>query len=141
MLACARLQTFKLPHYIEEAVIYTRVECAFTGKGWVRMQTAARPSWIPVIVGAAACLLSLIIYFLPSLQASALIYFAYLLTPFTPILMMAITQTKNTTASSNIYYDLATGVKVLKLSRMFSIIGFLIAIPVIVVIATNFSEI
>ena len=105
------------------------------------MQTAARPSWIPIIVGAIACVSSLTIYFVPSLQASALIYFAYLLTPFTPILMMAIAQTKNTTASSNMYYDMATGAKILKLSRLFSILGFLIAIPVIVVIAKNFSEI
>lgn len=105
------------------------------------MQTATRPSWIPIIVGAIACLLSLTIYFVPALQASALIYVAYLLTPFTPILMMAIAQTKNTTASSNIYYDMATGAKILKLSRMLSVLGFLIAIPVIVVIARNFSEI
>ena len=105
------------------------------------MQSAARPSWIPIIVGAIACLLSLTIYFVPTLQASALIYFAYLLTPFTPILMMAIAQTKNTTASSSIYYDMATGAKILKLSRILSIVGFLIAIPVIVVIARIFSEI
>lgn len=105
------------------------------------MQTATRPSWIPIIVGAIACLLSLTIYFVPALQASALIYFAYLLTPFTPILMMAIAQTKNTTASSDIYYDMATGAKILKLSRMLSVLGFLIAIPIIVVIARNFSEI
>lgn len=105
------------------------------------MQSAVRPSWLPIIVGAVACALSLTIYFVPSLQASALIYFAYLLTPFTPILMMAIAQNKNTTASSNIYFDMATGAKILKLSRIFSIVGFLIAIPVIVVIARNFSEI
>jgi hypothetical protein len=105
------------------------------------MQTAARPSWTPIIVGVMACVLSLAIYFVPSLRESALIYFAYLLTPFTPILMMAISQTKNTTASSNIYYDMATGAKILKLSRVLSILGFLIAIPVIVVIARNFSEI
>lgn len=105
------------------------------------MQSAVRPSWLPAIVGASSCVLSLLIYFVPSLQTSGLIYFAYLLTPFTPILMMAIVQTKNTTASSNIYYDLATGAKLLKLSRILSVLGFLIAIPVIVVIARNFSEI
>jgi len=105
------------------------------------MQTPERPSWIPVNIGVVACLLSLIIYFVPSLQSTALIYFAYLLTPFTPILMMAIAQSKNTTASSNIYYDLATGAKILKLSRILSVLGFLIAIPVIIVIARNFSEI
>jgi hypothetical protein len=105
------------------------------------MQSAARPSWLPVIVGALSCVLSLTIYLVSSLQVTPLIYFAYLLTPFTPILMMAIAQTKNTTASSNIYYDLATGARILKLSRIFSVVGFLIAIPVIVVIARNFSEI
>jgi hypothetical protein len=55
--------------------------------------------------------------------------------------MMAISQTKHTAASSNIYYDLATGAKILKITRAIAVIGFLIAIPVIVVIAKNFSEI
>jgi len=105
------------------------------------MQTAARPSWIPLIVGTLACLLSLTFYFVPSLQESALIYFAYILTPFTPILMMAMAQTKHTAASSNIFYDMATGAKILKMSRIISVIGFLVAIPVIVEIARNLSEI
>jgi hypothetical protein len=55
--------------------------------------------------------------------------------------MMAIAQTKHTSASSDIYYDLATGAKILKVSRALAVVGFLIAIPVIVVIAKNFSEI
>ncbi len=55
--------------------------------------------------------------------------------------MMAISQTKHTAASADIYYDLATGGKILKISRILSITGFLIAIPVIYVIAGNFSEI
>ena len=105
------------------------------------MQSASRPSWIPVIAGGAACSLSLIIYFIGALQNSPRIYFAYVLTPFTPILMMAISQTRHTSASSNIYYDLAGGAKILKLSRALAIIGFAIAVPVIVVIAKNFSEI
>lgn len=105
------------------------------------MQSATRPSWFPVIVGASSCLLSLIIYFVASLQSSPIIYFAYLLTPFIPILMMAVAQTRHTTSSSNIYYDLGSGTKILKVSRTIAISGFLIAIPVIVVIAKNFSEI
>ena len=105
------------------------------------MQSESRPSWIPVLAGGTACLLSLVIYFIGALQNSPLIYFAYLLTPFTPILMMAISQTRHTSASSNIYYDLAGGAKILKLSRALAIIGFVIAVPVIVVIAKNFSEI
>jgi hypothetical protein len=105
------------------------------------MQSESRPSWIPVLAGGAACLLSLVIYFIGALQNSPLIYLAYLLTPFTPILMMAISQTRHTSASSNIYYDLAGGAKILKLSRALAIIGFIIAVPIIVVIAKNFSEI
>jgi hypothetical protein len=96
---------------------------------------------MPVLAGGAACLLSLVVYFIGALQNSPLIYLAYLLTPFTPILMMAISQTRHTSASSNIYYDLAGGAKILKLSRALAIIGFIIAVPVIVVIAKNFSEI
>lgn len=105
------------------------------------MQSASRPSWLPVIAGASSCVLSLVIYFIGALQNSPLIYLAYLLTPFTPILMMAISQTRHTGASSNIYYDLAGGAKILKVSRVLAIIGFVVAVPVIVVIAKNFSEI
>lgn len=105
------------------------------------MPSAKRPSWIPVIAGGVACIFSLTIYFVVPLQNSILIYLAYLLTPFTPILMMAISQTRHTAASSDIYYDLARGGKILKISRILSITGFLIAIPVIYVIAGNFSEI
>jgi hypothetical protein len=105
------------------------------------MQSATRPSWIPVIAGIAASVLSLVIYFVSSLQHSPLIFLAYVFTPFTPIVMMAIAQTKHAAASSNMYYDLAAGNKIMKITRALSVIGFLIAIPVIVVIATNFSEI
>ena len=105
------------------------------------MSSGKRPSWIPVIAGGVACIISLAIYFVGPLQNSILIYFAYLLTPFTPILMMAISQTKHTAASADIYYDLSTGGKILKISRILSIVGFLIAIPVIYVISGNFSEI
>jgi hypothetical protein len=105
------------------------------------MESAKRPSWIPVLASVIACILSLAIYFTSSLQQSPLIYFAYLLTPFAPIVMMAITQARHSAASSNMYYDLASGNKILKLARIFSALGFLIAIPVIVVIAQNFSEI
>lgn len=81
------------------------------------------------------------IYFVATLQNSPLIYLAYVFTPFMPILMMALAQTRHTTSSSNIYYDLGGGAKILKFSRTLAIVGFLIAIPVIVVIAKNFSEI
>ena len=105
------------------------------------MSSAKRPSWIPVIAGGLACVLSLTIYFVGPLQNSILIYLGYLLTPFTPILMMAIAQTRHTAASSDIYYDLATGGKILKISRILSIVGFLLAIPIIYVISGNLSEI
>jgi hypothetical protein len=105
------------------------------------IQSASRPSWIPVFAGVTSCLLSLGIYFVPALQNSPMIYIAYLLTPFTPILMMAIAQTRHTASSANIYYDLGGGAKILKISRALAIIGFVIAVPVIVVIAKNFSEI
>ena len=104
------------------------------------MPSAKRPSWIPVIASGVACILSLTIYFVGPLQNSILVYLGYLLTPFTPILMMAISQTKHTAASADIYYDLATGGKILKISRILSIAGFLIAIPVIWVISGNFSQ-
>ena len=105
------------------------------------MQSAKNPSWIPAITGATSCAVSLVIYFVSSLQLSPLIYFAYLLTPFTPILMMAVAQTRHTSASSDIYYDLSTGSKILKVSRAIAVLGFLIAVPVIVVIATNLAEV
>jgi hypothetical protein len=55
--------------------------------------------------------------------------------------MMAIAQAKHAASSSNMYYDLASGNKIAKITRALSVIGFLVAIPVIAVIATNFSEI
>lgn len=105
------------------------------------MQSAKRPSWIPVIAGVVAILLSVTIYLVPTIKNSGLIYLAYIFTPFTPILMMAIAQTKHAASCSNMYYDLASGNKITKLTRALSVVGFLVAIPIIIVIAKNFSEI
>lgn len=105
------------------------------------MSTVSRPSKFPLFVALVACIFAGTIYLIPALKLSPLIYFAYLLTPFIPIGMMAIIQTKDAALRSNIQYDMAAGQKYLKVARLLAIIGFVIAIPVIYVISGNFSEI
>jgi hypothetical protein len=105
------------------------------------MNTVSRPPKFPLFVALVACIFAGTIYFIPALKLSPLIYFAYLLTPFIPIGMMAIIQTKDAASRSNIQYDMAAGQKYLKVARLLAIIGFVIAIPVIYVISGNFSEI
>ena len=105
------------------------------------MNTVSRPPKFPLFVALVACIFAGTIYLIPALKLSPLIYFGYLLTPFIPIGMMAIIQTKDASSRSNIQYDMAAGQKYLKVARLLAIIGFVIAIPVIYVISGNFSEI
>lgn len=105
------------------------------------MNSVSRPPKFPLLLALLACLFAALIYFVSALKLSPLIYFAYFLTPFIPIGMMAIIQTKDAASRSNIRYDMAAGQKYLKVARVLAILGFIIAIPVIYVISGNFSEI
>ena len=105
------------------------------------MNAVSRPPKFPLLVAVVACLLAGIIYLVETLQLSPLIYLAYFLTPFIPIGMMAIIQTKDAASRSNIQYDMAAGQKYLKIARLLAIVGFIIAIPVIWEISGIFSEI
>jgi len=105
------------------------------------MNVVSRPPKFPLLVAVLACLIAGIIYIAVTLRESPLIYLAYLLTPFIPIGMMAIIQTRDAASRSNIQYDMAAGQKYLRLARALAIIGFIIAIPVIWQISANFSEI
>lgn len=105
------------------------------------MNAVSRPNKFPILIALLSCLLAGVIYLVETLQLSPLIYLAYLLTPFIPIGMMAIIQTKDAASRSNIQYDMAAGQKYLKIARVLAIVGFIIAVPVIWVISGIFSEI
>lgn len=100
-----------------------------------------KPSWIPPLIGSIAISLSLFTYAIPDLRYSSAIYFAYLLTPFIPILALAYARSSDTKARSNIFYDLAKGKKIVSTSVVLSIIGFLVALPVMYQIASVLSQI
>jgi len=100
-----------------------------------------KPSWIPVVIASLAIVSSLIIFAIEVFRYSPAIYVAYFLTPFTPILSLAITRTRDTKARSDIFYDLAKGKKIVSLSVALSIIGFIVALPVMYHIAKELSQI
>ena len=92
------------------------------------------------MVALTAILVSLLILLIPGLQHSSVIYVAYLLTPFIPILVLALARASDTKARSNVFYDLAKGKKIVMVSLVFAVIGFVVALPVIWQIATRLSE-
>lgn len=100
-----------------------------------------RPSWLPVLIAGVAIILSLTIFGVRELRYSQAIYLAYFLTPFTPILSLAIARTRDTKAKSDIFYDLAKGKKIVSVSVALSVIGFIVALPVMYHIASSLSEI
>jgi hypothetical protein len=100
-----------------------------------------KPSWIPPVVALVAIVLSLAIYFISSLKYSPAIYFAYILTPFIPILSLALARSSDTKARSNVFYDLAKGKKIVTATLILAITGFVVALPVMFHIATELSQI
>jgi hypothetical protein len=103
-------------------------------------QEIKKPSWIPPVVALAAILISLLILLIRGLQNSPVIYIAYLLTPFIPILALALARASDTKARSNVFYDLAKGKKIVTVSLVFAVIGFVVALPVMLQIATRLSK-
>jgi hypothetical protein len=100
-----------------------------------------KPSWIPPVVALVAIVLSLAIYLISSLKFSPAIYFAYILTPFIPILSLALARSSDTKARSNVFYDLAKGKKIVTATLILAITGFAVALPVMFHIATELSQI
>jgi hypothetical protein len=102
----------------------------------------SKPSLLPVITGAVACLLGLVIVSISSLKTgSPLIYLAYLCVPFAPIGGLALARATDIKGRSNNRFDIAKSDKVLKFCSILAIVGFLIAIPVMVEIANRFSQV
>jgi len=93
------------------------------------------------VIASLAIVSSLIIFAIEVFRYSPAIRVAYFLTPFTPILSLAITRTRDTKARSDIFYDLAKGKKIVSLSVALSIIGFIVALPVMYHIAKDLSQI
>lgn len=102
-------------------------------------QEIKKPSWVPPAVALGAIVLSLAIYSVPILLNSQLIYCAYFLTPFIPILALAIARANDTKARSNVFYDLAKGKKIVTVTLVIAIIGFAVALPIMWQIATRLS--
>ena len=102
----------------------------------------AKPSFIPVAISAVACVLSLVVVLLHSLRTgSVIIYAAYLFTPFAPIGALAMARSTDIKGRSNNRFDIAKSDKVLKVCGIFAVLGFVIAIPVMVEIANRFSQV
>lgn len=100
-----------------------------------------KPSWLPVVISVVAITISIIIFAINNLRFSPAIYIAYLLTPFTPILALAVSRSKDTKARSNIFYDLAKGKKIVSITVALSLVGFVVALPVMYHIAKELSQI
>jgi hypothetical protein len=101
----------------------------------------SKPTFVPVIVGVIACLMSLIIVAVASLRTgSFLIYLGYVCTPFVPIAGLALARATDIKGRSNNRFDIAKSDKVLKICSILAITGFLIAIPVMIEIANRFSQ-
>ena len=94
---------------------------------------------MPPAVAMGAIVLSLVIFSIRNLQNSLLIYSAYFLTPFIPILALAIARGNDTKARSNVFYDLAKGRKIVNVTLGIAIIGFVVALPIMWQIATRLS--
>lgn len=100
-----------------------------------------KPSWVPVIISALSIILSMTIYFFEQFRFSAIVYLAYFLTPFVPILALAIARSGDTKARSNVFYDLALGKKIVSTASALAIVGFVAALPIIFHIASELSQI
>lgn len=99
-----------------------------------------KPSWLPVVIASLAIISSFTIFAIEKFRYSPAIRIAYFLTPFIPILSLAITRTRDTKARSDIFYDLAKSKKIVSLSVVLSIIGFIVALPVMYQIAKDLSQ-
>lgn len=101
---------------------------------------APKPTFIPVIIGAFSCVFSLIIIALFR-TGNPLIYIAYLFTPFAPIGGLALARATDIRGRTNIKFDIAKSDKVVKTCGIIAILGFLIAIAVMLEIAKRHSQI
>ena len=106
----------------------------------VALETPKKPSFVPVIFGAIFCLISLVILFFFR-HGNPLIYFAYVCTPFAPIAGLALARSTDIKGRTSIHFDIAKSEKVLKFCGILAVIGFLIAIGVMIEIAMRLSSI
>ncbi len=100
----------------------------------------AKPTYVPVIIGGIACLISVLIFSLFR-TGSLFIYLGYLCTPFVPIAGLAIARTTDIKGRTNIKFDIAKSNQVLKICGIIALIGFLIAIAIMYEIAMRHSQV
>lgn len=103
--------------------------------------TARKPSWVPPIIALLSIVLSVCIFAISALRFSPAIYFGYFLTPFMPIICLALARSQVTKSRSNVFYDLATGRKILQVSIVLALLGFIAAFPIMYQIAREFAQI
>ena len=99
-----------------------------------------KPSFMPVIIGGAAVLVSLSIMGLFR-TGGPLIYLAYLCTPFAPIGGLALARATDIKGRTSIKFDIDKSEKVVKICGSIAILGFLIAIAVMYEIALRHSQV
>ena len=102
--------------------------------------TPRKPTFIPLLIGIIACLLSLIVLILFK-QGNPFIYFAYVCTPFVPIGGLALARAIDIKGRSSIHFDIAKSEKIVKSCGILAIVGFVIAFAVMYEIAMRFSSI
>ena len=104
------------------------------------LEAPKKPSFLPFVIGLFSCLMSLIILILFR-HGNILIYLAYACTPFAPIAGLAIARSRDIKGRTSIHFDIAKSDKILKLCGIVAVIGFLIAIGVMIEIALRLSSV
>lgn len=99
-----------------------------------------KPTFIPVIIGSVSVVFSLIIVALFR-TGNPLIYIAYLFTPFAPIGGLALARATDIKGRTSIKFDIAKSDKVVKTCGIIAIVGFIVAIAVMLEIAKRHSQI
>ena len=99
-----------------------------------------KPTFTPVVIGSISVVCSLIIV-LVFRTGNPLIYIAYLFTPFAPIGGLALARATDIKGRTNIKFDIAKSDKVVKICGVIAIVGFMVAIAVMLEIAKRHSQI
>lgn len=98
------------------------------------------PTFLPVVFSSLSILMSgLILIFFRT--GSFLIYVAYLFTPFCPIAGLALARSTDIKGRTNIKFDIAKSNKIVRVSGIISMVGFVVAIGVMYEIAMRHSQI
>jgi len=98
------------------------------------------PLW-PLIIQSVAILGSVVVYF-ASPRSSFFILSAvgYFLTPFFVFASLAVQRAKDLSARNSAFYDQPLGKKYIRIAGALSLASFVIAIPIVIRLATEISQ-